>query len=51
MKQKPKYMVVQWPSGWSLYRVLKRKHGNPPANDLTEIASDTLGNLEVKAKR
>lgn len=47
MKRQSKYMVVHWKSGWALYRVLKKKHGRPPANDLSEIASTGQGNLEV----
>lgn len=43
-----KYMIVKWPDGWALYRVLKKKHGNPPANDLTELATEAQGNLKVQ---
>lgn len=51
MARTQRFLIVEWPGGWALYRVHKRKHGNPPKNDLTEIASEAQGNLEVKKVR
>lgn len=46
------YMIMLWKgSGWTLYKVHKRKHGNPPANDLSEVASENLGTLEVRVDK
>lgn len=47
MPKRPKFILMMWRGNWTLYRQLKAKHGNPPAHDLSEWASEAEGTLEV----
>lgn len=46
-KTSPQFVLMMWRGNWTLYRKLKAKHGDPPAHDLSEWASEARGNLEV----